>query len=780
MNVPSTLRPAPCVDPDAIRSFCNLVFGYLEGFVPIRFISEKGTPTKPVQSGFKSVANLADHLIQAAPRAAEGHRAVFVVPGTVDTASTARAEDVQQTGVLLVDLDIGDIPAKRAHLIKSIGTPSLEVASGGTTDDGMVKAHLYWRLSEAAKGVDAARVADLRGEIATKVGGDTSFARLHQPIRVAGTIHGKNGVQSAVRILAQTSSEYELDDLAEAVLAMPRMAGLSPRVDTGVTIAKGPGVRSLAVMPVREGGVDGITRFAAMSKVIGHWVRNVRVGVCDRAAAWDAIVDHNAAMIQPPWEEDRLRRDFDRLCAVDVKNHGPMPSTVDGNRADQVGDTAAAPSLSDDALASTFVALEGPEWRYVPAWKAWFHWDGHVWTRDQIGRVRQQMRLVCRRTCHGLTPGEARRLASEKTVTAALKLVGSDPLVATAADAWDQDRMLLNTIDGVLDLETGVIQPPDPTLLMTQITSAAVGKGCLLWLTFLNEITDGDLDLQGYLQRLAGYGLTGVTTEQMFAFLHGQGANGKSVFLAVLAHVLGTYAATATLDTFTASRAQRHLTELAGLRAARLVLVPETESGQAWAEARIKSVTGGEKIRANFMHQDHFEFQPQFKLIVAGNHRPSLSNVGESMRRRLHMVPFTVTIPQSRRDQGLTDKLIAERDGILGWMVQGCLKWQQQGLHPPACILDAAEDYFASEDLIGQWLEVSCRQGPQAKELSAALYQSWKAWSDERGFDCGSQRSLGEDLRARGFKSGKIGPQRARGWLGLTLHRGTPGGEGDE
>lgn len=203
------------------------------------------------------------------------------------------------------------------------------------------------------------------------------------------------------------------------------------------------------------------------------------------------------------------------------------------------------------------------------------------------------------------------------------------------------------------------------------MTAASPGRDCPRWTTFLHEITEGDTELQAYLSRLAGYCLTGSTREQAFAFVHGHGANGKSVFLQTLASVMGSYAATAAPDTFMASRGDRHLTELAGLRAARLVLVSETDAGRNWAEARIKAVTGGERVRANFMRCDHFEFIPQFKLLVAGNHQPSLTAVGEAMRRRLHLVPFTVTIPPDRRDPRLAEKLLADDHGGHGPRPEG-------------------------------------------------------------------------------------------------------------
>ncbi|OQB35992.1 MAG: hypothetical protein BWY09_02081 [Candidatus Hydrogenedentes bacterium ADurb.Bin179] len=126
---------------------------------------------------------------------------------------------------------------------------------------------------------------------------------------------------------------------------------------------------------------------------------------------------------------------------------------------------------------------------------------------------------------------------------------------------------------------------------------------------------------------------------------------------------------------------------MAGLRGARVVTAIETEQGSRWAESKLKALTGGDKITARFMRQDFFEFIPQFKLLVVGNHKPSIRNVDEAMKRRLHLIPFTVTIPPERRDGRLTEKLLKERDGILAWAVEGCSRWQRQGLKPPASVV---------------------------------------------------------------------------------------------
>ncbi|RYH06149.1 phage/plasmid primase, P4 family [Tropicimonas sp. IMCC6043] len=218
-----------------------------------------------------------------------------------------------------------------------------------------------------------------------------------------------------------------------------------------------------------------------------------------------------------------------------------------------------------------------------------------------------------------------------------------------------------------------------------------------------------------------------------------------------------------------ASRTDRHLSELAGLRAARLVTVGETEAGRAWAESRIKQITGGEKIRANFMRQDFFEFTPQFKLLVAGNHLPTLSGVGEAMRRRLHLVPFTVTIPPERRDRHLLERLLEESDGILGWMLEGCAEWQRIGLSPPESVQAAAHTYFEDEDLVGQWIEECCAIGEEHRSSARALFENWSGWANATGIEPGSQKTLGSTLRSRGFKVCKV--NGARGWLGIVPRR---------
>ena len=623
-----------------------------------------------------------------------------------------------------------------------------------------MKRHLYWRLSHPAAGHDLKRVQALRAEIAAKIGSDASVARITQPIRVAGSVHGMSGIRNPVIILARDDQTCTIGDMERRIAAMPTILSISaPVIDTDCRRSA-----SLLHKTIREGGQDGVTRHKALTSMIGVWVRRMWLATATEGEAWGAVSAWNAGHIVPPWTEHHLRREFDAVIALDRRRHLPDAA----GDAEVSAGAAEAPPLSEDDLARVFVQDHGRLWRHVPVWGRWLAWRGTRWQIDEVGGVRELVRRECRSRAVGIDNTKlARSLASARTIAAVERIAGCDPRVSLRVGDLDQWPMLLNTPAGVVDLATGELRDPDPALLLTQITNAAPGSSCPTWLRFLDEVTAGDADLIAYLARVCGYCLSGVTTEQAFFFLHGQGANGKSVFLETLSAVLGSYASTAPFETFVASTSDRHPTDLAGLRGSRLVAVTETEAERAWAEARIKTITGGDPIRARLMHRDFFEFKPTFKLVFAGNHRPRESGVGEAMRRRLHLIPFTVTIPAVRRDKRLPDRLRAERDGILGWMLAGCLDWQKMGLAPPVRTTEASAEYFEDEDVLGQWIAECCVTASDATGTSAALYADWCAFCGRAGSQPGSQRWFGEALRSRGF--GQTRDRKARGWQGIAL-----------
>jgi putative DNA primase/helicase len=287
---------------------------------------------------------------------------------------------------------------------------------------------------------------------------------------------------------------------------------------------------------------------------------------------------------------------------------------------------------------------------------------------------------------------------------------------------------------------------------------------------FLDTIFAKDNELIAYLQKFFGYILTGVTTEHAMLFFYGTGANGKSVLISTISGILGEYHRVAPIDTFTVTGMIQHPTDMAGLQGARLVTAVETEDGRRWAESKIKALTGGDKITARFMRGDFFEFVPAFKLIVAGNHKPSLRTVDEAMRRRLNLIPFNVTIPPEERDKDLAEKLKAEWPGILKWMIEGCLKWQGEGLEPPQSVVGATAEYLQSEDTFATWIEERCELKPSYGDTSANLFASWKAWAELMGEPAISRKKFGNKLESKlGIVRTTFGHAKTRGYSGIRV-----------
>jgi putative DNA primase/helicase len=427
-----------------------------------------------------------------------------------------------------------------------------------------------------------------------------------------------------------------------------------------------------------------------------------------------------------------------------------------------------SPEFSDDALALAFAEHNKDQLRYVAKWSRWMRYDGMRWEEDDTLEIFSLARAECRESaqnCHN--PKAAAAITSAKTVAAVVTLARSDRKLAATVDQWDVDPWLLNTPGGVVDLRTGEVRPHSITDYFTRITAVAPGGRCPLFREFLSRITGGDVDLQRFLARVFGYAATGSTREHALFFGYGTGSNGKSVLMSTMANVLADYAQTAPIETFTASAIERHPTELAALRGARLVTAIETEEGRSWAEARVKALTGGDRISARLMRQDFFEFTPVFKLVVAGNHKPGLRSVDEAIRRRFHLIPFAVTIPASERDPDLSEKFRAEWPGILQWIIEGCRDWYETGLAPPDAVTDATAKYLESEDALMAWVGERCMRDPDAWEKASELFADWKAWATKAGEPVGNQKRFSQNIEARGFSFRK--KNTGNGYDGLQL-----------
>jgi putative DNA primase/helicase len=414
-----------------------------------------------------------------------------------------------------------------------------------------------------------------------------------------------------------------------------------------------------------------------------------------------------------------------------------------------------AAEVSEDAIALAFAANHRDALRFDHDQGRWYEWDGVRWKPDRTDRGFHYCREISRRM------GDGKKTMCKASVAAgAERMARADPTLAVTAENWDTDLFQLGTPGGVVDLRTGEVLPSNPDFGITKITNATPASGKPeRWLAFLDDATGGDKEMIAFIQAWLGYCLTGDTREHVLLFVYGGGGNGKSVLLNTVSRILGDYAVTAAMETFTATRGEKHSTDVAMLRGARVVTASETEEGKAWAEARIKQMTGADPITARFMRKDNFTFVPQFKLTIVGNHAPAITNVDEAMRRRFRVIPFDKK--PITPDRLLEVKLEEEWPQILHWMIEGCLVWQDQGLPVPTAMREATETYFDEQDVVGQWIKQECEVGPGKYEPVATMFARWKAFALANGEEPGTSRSFGSSLVKRGFLRGRS-PDRSQ------------------
>ena len=354
------------------------------------------------------------------------------------------------------------------------------------------------------------------------------------------------------------------------------------------------------------------------------------------------------------------------------------PGVADHESVDEAG--CDEPELTEDYVAHAFIDRHGQKLRFDHDAGAWYGWDGTHWRKDETRATFDKVRGHCR-----ALRGRARTMSSKRAIEGVEVMASRDRRVAMTTRDWNTDPWMLGSPGGHVNLKTGELFDADPTFNVSQLTSVAPaenGAATPHFAKFLDEVTQGDPELRRFLQQYFGYCLTGITSEQVLFFIYGPGGNGKSVLQSVIAEIMGDYAKTAAMETFSATGHPRHLTEIAMLRGARLVTLSETEKGQRWSQTRVNQMTGGDSITANFMRQDHFTFRPVFKTFVVGNHKPHLTSVNDAERRRFLIVPF-LHKPVAP-DKLLPSKLRGEYPGILRWMIDGCLDWARTASSSPA------------------------------------------------------------------------------------------------
>lgn len=348
------------------------------------------------------------------------------------------------------------------------------------------------------------------------------------------------------------------------------------------------------------------------------------------------------------------------------------------------------------------------------------------------------------------------RTSKAPNLRAMIEMAKSELGMTVSIGEFDNDPMQLGVANGVLDLRHGRLLPVSPDLLTSKRCAVEFDAGaeCPTFMRFLEQVQP-DKEMQHFMQRWAGYCLTGSTQEHKFLFLYGGGANGKSVFVELVAWLLGDYSrkiATEMLMQHQRSP-QGPSPDIVALKGRRFVYANETEEGRRLAEARIKDMTGGDTMTGRVPYgKADITFTPTHKLIIVGNHRPEITDNSSGMWRRPALVPFDVTIPEAARDARLLDKLKTEGAGILNWMLEGLRVWQRTGLHIPKKIEAATAAYREEQDVIGDWINEHCDTGAGRSEPKQGLYRAYRAWALANGHHPLAQGRLTRRLGERGYR----------------------------
>jgi P4 family phage/plasmid primase-like protien len=414
-------------------------------------------------------------------------------------------------------------------------------------------------------------------------------------------------------------------------------------------------------------------------------------------------------------------------------------------------------ALSEGGNAGRLYDLHADDLRYCPEAGAWLHWEGGCWlwdvdgskVRTLAGALRDQ---IYQEGAANIAQAHyyikwARTSYTERVIKNTVSMLSDNQRLRVPVDYIDGDAFLLG-IDGcrkVVDLRTGSVRAARQADMVTKCAGVdAVGDAAkaVVWAKFLDDVFLGDQEMIGWLQRLMGYMLSGSTVEHLFPFAYGAGANGKSVLVSLMAELWGDYHKTIQVESLMEQTRQAGgaSSDLACLPGARLVTASETEQGRMLAESRIKQMTGGDRMSARETYGRQFEFTPAFKLFLMGNHKPTVRGTDNGIWRRMRLIPFVRIFTEQEQDKSLGQKLRAEREHIMAWVIQGCVEWQRRGLDAtPAIVKGATAEYREDEDHIGEYLTLRCvigatgGDGKLLRSPAQKLYDPYKVWAEGTG-----------------------------------------------
>jgi putative DNA primase/helicase len=442
-----------------------------------------------------------------------------------------------------------------------------------------------------------------------------------------------------------------------------------------------------------------------------------------------------------------------------------MVSVIDARaRAARLSSAPAPVEILDSDIANgkRLVARHGADLRFTPE-RGWLVFDGRRWAVDEKGIAVQ---ALAKETAVSIFDDikdapdraslmkHATRSQSKRSIEAMIWLARSEPGISARWTEFDTDGWVLNVANGTLDLHTGQLRAHAREDLISNLVDIPFDPAAEaeLWDQFLWRVLDRNDELYAYVRRFAGYLLAADTSDQSLHFLYGPGANGKSSFCEILMRLMGDYAIAASPEMIMVRRQGSIPNDVARLCGKRAAFMNETTQGTRLDESKVKDLTGGDTQTARFMRHEWFDFPPTHRLIVRGNHKPTITGTDEGIWRRVKIVPFTVEIPPQDRDRGLLQKLVLELPGILNWALQGCREWQEIGLSPPPIVTAAVSQYREDSDTLGRFVAECCEVLPMHKAPAGELYERYQKFCERAGEPWLASKFFPADMQRLGFE----------------------------
>ena len=452
-------------------------------------------------------------------------------------------------------------------------------------------------------------------------------------------------------------------------------------------------------------------------------------------------------------------------------------------------------TLTDTGNATRFIRLDGDRLHYLPTWGRWLVWtpDAGRWVLDHRD---VQVRQLAKAVGHQLKQDAATMAdgdAAKRTFAWALKSLNAHGIsglvdlargiegIALDHELLDRDAWVLAVPNGVIELRTGQLRPADPADLITMQCPILYAADAIAprWEQAVTEWFPNP-EVRAYVQRVAGAALVGEQRDHVFVIHYGDGGNGKGTFTRTLQRVLGPYAVEIHLSLLVETTYREHDTVRADLFRRRLALAVETERRIRLAEASVKNLTGGDRIRARRMREDPWSFDPSHSLWLQTNYLPEITGRDAGIWRRIRVVKWVSRFEGPSDDQHLGDTLADEAPGILRWLVEGCLAWQRSGLAEPDAVVRETLAYRAREDVFARFAaDTGLAFRPGLEIPAAELQRRLTAWAEAAGIDP-PRKEIGDWLREHGARRTQrrtAGPDGRQERPHLWIHVGLDDGD---